>query len=160
MVQIELFSKAPAIHDPNEILIERFTRLSFGICHRRVLDFDHDARWSDDVGAVNFAIRCGPRSLSALFGKQVFPSPMPLRLVLPPGIAVATECVRPVVYDAGAAFRDHGSAASWTNTLHARFRFATFIIDKGELHMISLVQMRKSGVGSACDTSSSSSGQH
>lgn len=62
---------------------------------------------------------------------------MPLRFVLPPRITVATAGVRPMMYNARAAFRDGCRTACRTNALTTWERLAALLFNDGELHLLS-----------------------
>lgn len=117
MIKIEVLAKAPTVNDPNEIAVEGLTAQSFGVSHAGVLDFNDDAGGRLDVGSVDFTIGRLMRNLSAVFGKMAFPLSMPRCFVFPPGIAVATSGVCPVMHNARPALGDHARTAGRADPL-------------------------------------------
>src|SRR6516165_9258361 len=67
-------------------------------------------------------------------GKLVLPRPMPLRLRLPPRIAVFGFPVRPMPHALLAAFGDHGMTAIGAFANKVRLRFPTNTLDVSILH--------------------------
>lgn len=111
VAQIELAFEAPAIHDPDKILIECLARFALCIGHAGMLYLNVDAGTSLDIGSMDFAIWRDVMNFSAVVGKERFPISMPLGFIFPPGIAVAARRMGPMVHDAWATFCDHRNSA-------------------------------------------------
>jgi hypothetical protein len=133
VVDIEIRLEGAPIDYPNEIAIEGLPRKALGIRHVRVLDFDDDTFGCLDIGAMNFSIGSRMHDLSALFGKQVLPFPVPRSFVFPPGITVATPGMRPVVNDTRATLGHHTRAACGARSMPPRKRFSALVINQREL---------------------------
>jgi hypothetical protein len=79
-----------------------------------VLEFDYPITICLHVCDVPFTISGGVEDLLPISGKLVFPSAVPLRLILPPRIAKETPFVSPMPNANFSALCNHGSAAETT----------------------------------------------
>ena len=87
---------------------------------------------------MHFAVGSHVRDFEPVFGKLVFPVPVPLRFIFPPRIAVVASFMCPVMYHARPAFGERAAAALRAYTSPTRECFAPHTINECKLHRSSV----------------------
>lgn len=128
VVDIEVLPERRAVDHPDEVLVKCLPRLPFGIRHARMLDFNVYAGRRFDVCAMDFSVRRDVRDFPTVNGETVLPFPMPLRLILPPRIAVAAAAMCSMMDNSRAAFGDHSGVAGRTVPSSTRKVLLSFTI--------------------------------
>ena len=134
VVDIEVLPERRAVDHSGEVLVKCLPRLPFGIRHARMLDFNVYAGRRFDVCAMDFSVRRDVRDFPTVNGETVLPFPMPLRLILPPRIAVAAAAMCSMMDHSRAAFGDHSGVAGRTVPSSTRKVLLSFTIHQRVLH--------------------------
>ena len=108
VINVEVLFEWLSIDHPNKIFIKFLPGFSLRIRHCGVLDLDVDPVWRLDVRPMDFPVLCDMRDFPAFFGKVVLPLAVPFGLVLPPGIAVASSFMGPMMNNAGTTLGHYG----------------------------------------------------
>ena len=133
-MDFEVLGKCRTIDYPDKVLIKLLTRYSFGVRHRRMLNFDNDPCGCDDVCPMYFARARGMSDLPAFDWKSAFPFPMPWRFVFPPRVAISPTGVSPVMHHTRPALCNRSCATGWAKPFAPWKGFRSLSLDRRVLH--------------------------
>ena len=93
----KLSRKLRTVNDPKHPAIKRFAGAKLIFRNRRILELNYNTATSLDVGNM-FLAGCviEMNDLAALRWKFGFPGPMPIRLILPPKVAITLSDMCPM----------------------------------------------------------------